>query len=121
MARGIAHMAPPSVPPLGVRPRPTHSARRPAGALLSAAARRRHAIDVDDAARSPGAGSTRAHAVISIERCGRSRRRQATQHARRDVSSFTPALDDLFLAAKWRRIAIGDGGNEIAWAACRSS
>jgi len=51
--------------------------------------------------------------VISIERCGRSRDGKPRNMRGEDVSSFTPALDDLFLAAKWRRIAIGDGGNEI--------
>lgn len=51
--------------------------------------------------------------VISIERCGRSSDGTPCNMRGEDVSSFTPALDDLFLAAKWRRIAIGDGGNEI--------
>lgn len=51
--------------------------------------------------------------VISIERCGLSRDGRPRNMRGEDVSSFTPALDDLFLAAKWRRIAIGDGGNEI--------
>ena len=30
-----------------------------------------------------------------------------------DISAFTTPLDELFLAGPWRRIAIGDGGNEI--------
>jgi hypothetical protein len=30
-----------------------------------------------------------------------------------DVSPWTAPLDDLFLAGTWRRIAVGDGGNEI--------
>ena len=71
-------------------------------------------IDIDDGAivanRWIDEGITH---VISIERCGRSRDGKPRNMRGEDVSSFTPALDDLFLAAKWRRIAIGDGGNEI--------
>ena len=71
-------------------------------------------VDVEDAAalakRWIGEGITH---VISIERCGRARDGRPRNMRGEDVSSFTPALDDLFLAAKWRRIAIGDGGNEI--------
>jgi hypothetical protein len=71
-------------------------------------------IDIDDAAtiarRWIDGGITH---VISIERCGRSRDGNPRNMRGEDVSAFTPALDDLFLAAKWRRIAIGDGGNEI--------
>ena len=71
-------------------------------------------IDTDDGAtlipRWRDAGITH---VVSIERCGRSRDGKPRNMRGEDVSSFTPALDDLFLAAKWRRIAIGDGGNEI--------
>jgi hypothetical protein len=51
--------------------------------------------------------------VISIERCGLSPDGKPRNMRGEDVSSFTPALDELFLAAKWRRIAVGDGGNEI--------
>jgi hypothetical protein len=71
-------------------------------------------IDIGDAAtlakRWTDDGITH---VISIERCGRSRDGRPRNMRGEDVSAFTPALDDLFLAAKWRRIAIGDGGNEI--------
>lgn len=71
-------------------------------------------VDLDDAAtvarRWIDAGITH---VISIERCGRARDGRPRNMRGEDVSAFTPALDDLFLAGKWRRIAIGDGGNEI--------
>jgi len=68
-------------------------------------------IDIDEPTqRWVDAGITH---VISIERCGRSRDGKPRNMRGEDVSSFTPPFDDLFLAAKWRRIAIGDGGNEI--------
>jgi len=51
--------------------------------------------------------------VISIERCGRSADGAPRNMRGEDISAFTTPLDDLFLADPWRRIAIGDGGNEI--------
>jgi hypothetical protein len=51
--------------------------------------------------------------AISIERCGRSADGAPRNMRGEDISAFTTPLDDLFLAGPWRRIAIGDGGNEI--------
>lgn len=51
--------------------------------------------------------------VVSIERCGRSADGAPRNMRGEDISAFTTPLDDLFLAGPWRRIAIGDGGNEI--------
>lgn len=50
---------------------------------------------------------------VAIERCGRS----ADGHPRNmrgvDVSAWTAPLDELFLGGPWKKLAIGDGGNEI--------
>jgi hypothetical protein len=51
--------------------------------------------------------------AVSIERCGRSADGAPRNMRGEDISAFTTPLDDLFLAGPWRRIAIGDGGNEI--------
>ena len=51
--------------------------------------------------------------AISIERCGRSADGAPRNMRGEDISAFTTLLDDLFLAGPWRRIAVGDGGNEI--------
>src|SRR5579863_10178307 len=51
--------------------------------------------------------------ALSIERCGRSADGAPRNMRGEDISAFTTPLDDLFLAGPWRRIAIGDGGNEI--------
>ena len=51
--------------------------------------------------------------AVSIERCGRSADGAPRNMRGEDISAFTTPLDDLFAAGPWRRIAIGDGGNEI--------
>jgi hypothetical protein len=51
--------------------------------------------------------------VVSIERCGRSADGRPRNMRGEDVAPWTAALDDLFLAGSWTRIAVGDGGNEI--------
>ncbi|MBM3644751.1 MAG: DUF4392 domain-containing protein [Alphaproteobacteria bacterium] len=68
-------------------------------------------VDLDDAIDTwIGAGISHA---LSIERCGRSRDGKPRNMRGVDVSSWTLALDDLFTAAPWVRLAVGDGGNEI--------
>lgn len=51
--------------------------------------------------------------VVSIERCGRSGDGKPRNMRGVDVSPWTAPLDDLFLAGPWRKIGVGDGGNEI--------
>jgi D-glutamate cyclase len=51
--------------------------------------------------------------AIAIERCGRSKDGAPRNMRGEDISAFTQPLDGLFLAPWWRKIAIGDGGNEI--------
>jgi len=51
--------------------------------------------------------------VLSIERCGRSADGAPRNMRGEDIGAFTTPLDELFVAGPWRRIAIGDGGNEI--------
>jgi len=51
--------------------------------------------------------------ALSIERCGRSADGAPRNMRGENISAFTTPLDDLFLAGPWRRLAIGDGGNEI--------
>jgi len=51
--------------------------------------------------------------AIAIERCGRSADGAPRNMRGEDISAFTLPLDGLFLAPWWRKIAIGDGGNEI--------
>ena len=51
--------------------------------------------------------------VISIERCGRSSDGKPRNMRGVDVSPWTVPLDDLFLGGPWRKIGVGDGGNEI--------
>src|SRR5947199_8083862 len=51
--------------------------------------------------------------VISIERCGRSRDGKPRNMRGVDVSPWTLPLDDLFTGGPWRKLALGDGGNEI--------
>jgi hypothetical protein len=51
--------------------------------------------------------------ALSIERCGRSADGAPRNMRGEDISAFTTPLDELFLAEPWRRIAVGDGGNEI--------
>jgi D-glutamate cyclase len=51
--------------------------------------------------------------AISIERCGRSIDGKPRNMRGVDVSPWTAPLDDLYLAGGWRRLAVGDGGNEM--------
>ena len=51
--------------------------------------------------------------AISIERAGRSIDGKPRNMRGVDVSPWTLPLDDLFLGGAWRRLAVGDGGNEI--------
>jgi D-glutamate cyclase len=51
--------------------------------------------------------------AVAIERCGRSADGRPRNMRGVDVSPWTAALDDLFLAGPWIRLAVGDGGNEI--------
>ena len=51
--------------------------------------------------------------AIAIERCGRSADGKPRNMRGVDVSPWTAPLDDLFLRGGWRRLAVGDGGNEI--------
>jgi hypothetical protein len=51
--------------------------------------------------------------VISIERCGRSKDGKPRNMRGVDVSPWTAPLDDLFLGGPWRKVGVGDGGNEI--------
>jgi len=51
--------------------------------------------------------------AVSIERCGLSPDGRPRNMRGVDVSPWTAPLDDLFTAAPWVRIGVGDGGNEI--------
>jgi hypothetical protein len=51
--------------------------------------------------------------AIAIERCGRSPDGRPRNMRGVDVSPWTAPLDDLFIGGPWRKLAIGDGGNEI--------
>jgi hypothetical protein len=51
--------------------------------------------------------------VIAIERCGRAADGRSYTMRGIDVSASIALLDDLFTGGPWRRIAIGDGGNEV--------
>ncbi|CAN5495552.1 DUF4392 domain-containing protein [soil metagenome] len=51
--------------------------------------------------------------AVAIERCGRSPDGRPRNMRGVDVSPWTAPLDDLFTAAPWVRIGVGDGGNEI--------
>jgi hypothetical protein len=51
--------------------------------------------------------------VVAIERCGLSPDGRPRNMRGVDVSPWTAPLDDLFTAAPWARIGVGDGGNEI--------
>jgi hypothetical protein len=55
--------------------------------------------------------------ALSIERCGRGADGAPRNMRGEDISHFTTPLDELYLAGPWRRIAIGDGGNEIGMGA----
>jgi hypothetical protein len=51
--------------------------------------------------------------AIAIERCGKSPDGKPRNMRGADVSEWTLPLDELFLGGKWKRLAVGDGGNEI--------
>lgn len=51
--------------------------------------------------------------AVAIERCGLSPDGRPRNMRGADVSPWTAPLDDLFTAASWVRIGVGDGGNEI--------
>jgi len=74
-------------------------------------------IEVDDVADVGQAISRWQQAgvdcVIAIERCGKSVDGRPRNMRGADVSAWTLPLDDLFLGGGWKRLAVGDGGNEI--------
>jgi len=51
--------------------------------------------------------------AVAIERCGLSPDGRPRNMRGVDVSPWTAPLDDLYTAAPWIRIGVGDGGNEI--------
>ena len=51
--------------------------------------------------------------ALAIERCGRSSDGKPRNMRGTDVSPWTAPLDDLFEGGPWRKLAVGDGGNEI--------
>jgi hypothetical protein len=51
--------------------------------------------------------------AIAIERCGRSADGKPRNMRGADVSPWTAPLEDLYQGADWKKVAIGDGGNEI--------
>ena len=51
--------------------------------------------------------------VLSIERCGKSADGKPRNMRGADVSAWTVPLDDLFTGGTWKKLAVGDGGNEI--------
>jgi len=51
--------------------------------------------------------------AVAIERCGIAADGRPRNMRGVDVSPWTAPLDDLFLGGTWRRIGVGDGGNEI--------
>jgi hypothetical protein len=51
--------------------------------------------------------------AIAIERCGIAADGRPRNMRGVDVSPWTAPLDDLFLGGSWRKLGVGDGGNEI--------
>jgi D-glutamate cyclase len=51
--------------------------------------------------------------AVAIERCGIAADGRPRNMRGADVSPWTAPLDDLFLGGPWRKIGVGDGGNEI--------
>ena len=51
--------------------------------------------------------------AVAIERCGLSPDGRPRNMRGVDVSPWTAPLDDLYTAAPWVRVGVGDGGNEI--------
>jgi hypothetical protein len=93
-----------------------------ADAVRAAAAASGHEVKVDEVGVVDRPGIDRvieswkqagvSHAV-AIERCGIAADGRPRNMRGVDVSPWTAPLDDLFLGGPWRRIAVGDGGNEI--------
>lgn len=93
-----------------------------ADAVRAAAAASGHEVTVDEVGVVDRPGLERvaeawkqagvSHAV-AIERCGIAADGRPRNMRGVDVSAWTAPLDDLFLGGTWRRIAVGDGGNEI--------
>jgi hypothetical protein len=93
-----------------------------ADAVRAAAAASGHEVRVDEVGVVDQPGIERvaeawkqagvSHAV-AIERCGIAADGRPRNMRGVDVSPWTAPLDDLFLGGAWRRIAVGDGGNEI--------
>ena len=93
-----------------------------AGAVRAAVSQVGEGVEVDEigvedrmgldglAARWRKAGVSHA---VAIERCGRSPDGRPRNMRGVDVSPWTAPLDDLFLGGPWRKLAVGDGGNEI--------
>ncbi|MBY0323167.1 MAG: DUF4392 domain-containing protein [Reyranella sp.] len=93
-----------------------------ASAVRAAVAQAGEGVEVDEigvedrmgleglAARWRKAGISHA---VAIERCGRSPDGRPRNMRGVDVSAWTAPLDDLFLGGPWRKLAVGDGGNEI--------
>lgn len=86
----------------------------PCIAIVRAAA---SGVEVDEVADvGQAVGRWRASSVdcaISIERCGKSADGRPRNMRGADVSEWTLPLDDLFTGGHWKRLAVGDGGNEI--------
>jgi hypothetical protein len=51
--------------------------------------------------------------TVAIERCGIAADGRPRNMRGVDVSPWTAPLDDLFLGGSWRKVGVGDGGNEI--------
>lgn len=93
-----------------------------AGAVRAAVTEAGEGVDVDEigvedrlgldglVARWRNGGISHA---VAIERCGRSPDGRPRNMRGVDVSAWTAPLDDLFLGGPWRKLAVGDGGNEI--------
>jgi len=93
-----------------------------AGAVRAAVAQSGEGVEVDEIAVEDRAGLEALAArwrkagishAIAIERCGRSPDGRPRNMRGVDVSAWTAPLDDLFLGGPWRKLAVGDGGNEI--------
>lgn len=89
----------------------------PCAGAVRAAVQVAGAVDVDEVADVARATEAWRHAgidcAISIERAGRSIDGKPRNMRGVDVSPWTLPLDDLFTGGSWRRLAVGDGGNEI--------
>ncbi|MCC6719295.1 MAG: DUF4392 domain-containing protein [Acetobacteraceae bacterium] len=55
--------------------------------------------------------------ALSIERCGLAADGRPRNLRGADIGAFTAPMDHLFLGGPWRKLAIGDGGNEIGMGA----